>query len=233
MLKYWTAEIGLQSSYLTHIPNYSFRSNLSLQPENEVVRALESVIYVDNKIVFLKRIEAHLGLRIVDYFTKGYNGLSVEPRLNINYKIHDKQLLNLSYMRVSQNSHLLFTSGSLMSNEVWVPADKGNPTAFSDQLTLGMNGLFLNDMFQAEVNFYFKTMYNLTSYREGYTSLMGDANWRTKLVSNGTGISRGIEFMVRKGFGDWTGFVSYSFARSTRRFPLINNGNKYLFEYNK
>lgn len=136
-------------------------------------------------------------------------------------------------MRVSQYSHLVFTTGDIMNNEVWIPANKQIPAAQSDQYTMGWNGSFANNMFSAEVNLYYKKMSNLSTYREGYSSLMGDENWRSKVESGGRGEAIGAEFLLKKNSGNLTGFLSYAVSNTTRKYPNINSGKEFLFEYNR
>ncbi len=135
--------------------------------------------------------------------------------------------MNLSYIRVTQNSHLLVTTGNIFSNEVWVPSDNRIPPALSDQFSIGWIGSFRQDMFQTELSIYYKTMERLTTYKEGYSNLMGDADWRSKIISRGTGRSMGIEFLLKKTFGEWTGFASYSWSHTTRQYPELNSGREY------
>lgn len=233
LLKAWTLDAGLQASLLHHSPNDFYQSNLTQQSEIEKLRALESALYLDNKIALTSNIEANLGARLVNYSTTEYSHFSFEPRININIGISDQHQLNLSYMRVTQNAHLLVTSGSIMSNEVWVPADSRTPPALSDQLSVGWNGSFHQNMFQTELSVYYKTLEHLTTYKEGYTNLMGDADWRSKIISGGTGKSVGVEFLIRKVIGDWTGFASYAWSSTTRQYPDINGGKEYQFEFNR
>jgi len=233
VFKNWSADAGLQLSLFTHVPNNTYQSNQLIQTANEQLKTLESALYLDNKIVLLKRVEANLGLRLVNYSTSGYSGFSMEPRVNITLDVTEKHKLNLSYMSVTQNSHLLVTTGNIFSNEVWVPSDSRIPPARSDQFSFGWNGSFHQDMFQTELSIYYKTMEKLTTYKEGFTNLMGDADWRSKIISGGFGKSMGVEFLVRKTFGDWTGFASYSWSHTTRQYPELNGGHEYVFEFNR
>ncbi|MBN2521591.1 MAG: carboxypeptidase-like regulatory domain-containing protein [Bacteroidales bacterium] len=233
VLKEWAIEFGLQSSLLLHMPNYTYLSNQAEQQPTKLIKSLESAIYFDNKITLLSNSEAILGMRIVNYSTQDYTDFSIEPRVKLNIAINSNQTLNLSYMKVTQYSHLIFTTGNIMNNEVWIPANKQIPAAFSDQYTLGWNGSFVNNMFTAEMNVYYKKMFSLSTYKEGYTSLMGDENWRLKIETGGKGNAMGAEFLIRKNFGKWTGFTDYSISNATRQFPNINKGKEYLFDYDR
>lgn len=231
--KNWIIDFGLQSSLLSYLPNDTYLSNKDLQQPVDKTNSLETALYADNKITFLSSHAAILGVRIVNYTTKNYTSFSFEPRININIDIASDHTMNASYMKVAQYSHLVFTTGDIMNNEVWIPANKQIPAALSDQYTLGWNGGFLNNRVTTEVSLYYKKMYNLSTYREGYTSLMGDENWRSKVETDGRGDAIGAEFLVRKSIGKWKGFISYSISKTTRQFPNINSGREYLFEYDR
>jgi len=228
-----TVDFGIQSSLLKFVPNETFLSNLNIQRSFDKINSLESTLYADNKIVFFNTHSAVIGMRVVNYLTKGYSAFSFEPRLNLNFTINSNNILNITYMRVSQFSHLVFTTGSIMNNEVWIPAGKKILPAKSDQYTLGWNGNYFDGKFSSELTLYYKNMYNLSTFKEGYTSLMGDESWASKVESGGKGESVGAEFFIRKNSGKLTGFISYSLSKTTRQYPNINKGQKYLFDYDR
>jgi len=229
----WNLKYGLQSSYLLHIPNYSYQTNTSSQGVNERINSLESALYFENKVNIYNKIDARFGARLVNYFTKDFSNTAFEPRLSFNIKLHNKHSVNLTYMNVNQYAHLVFTAGDIMSNEVWIPAGKQIAPAKSNQYSIGWNSYFYDEMYEAKVSLYYKNMNNLSTYKEGYTSIMGDANWRSKVETDGSGIAKGVELFIKKNYGDYTGFLSYSFTNATRKFPNINQGVEYLFEYDR
>jgi len=233
LLKGWSIETGMQASYLTHTPNAFYQFNELLVSEDARIRAFEPSLYLDNRFDLAGHLVADLGARLVYYNTEGLSRLSLEPRARVNFNFLAGQQLHASYQRVSQNEQLLFTAGNIMNNEVWVPAMPGIEPARSDQYTTGWSGNFRNESYSAEITCYYKTMSHLATYREGYTSLMGDTDWRSKVVTGGTGTSYGIEVMLKKNYGDWTGFVSYAWSHSTRQFPQINKGEKFVFDFDR
>ena len=229
----WLIEFGLQTSFLRIIPNDTYMSNRDVQQSVIINNSLETALYADNKITFLNNSSVIPGIRIVNHTTKAYSGFSFEPRLNLNIAVTKNNILNASYTRVTQYSHLVFTTGSIMNNEVWIPAGRKIPAAKSDQYTLGWNTGIKDNSYTTEINMYYKNMHNLSTFREGYTSLIGDENWISKVETGGIGESAGIEFLIRKNSGNWTGFIGYVLSKTTRQFPNINNGEKYIFDYNR
>lgn len=229
----WIVELGLQVSYLRFKPNDTYGSDRTFAQSPDITNSMENALYFDNKIHLFRKGLFSPGLRIVNYITKDYTGFSLEPRLDFTFEIAPGHSLNASGVKVSQFSHLIFTAGDIMNNEVWIPAGKKIAPAKSEQFSIGWKGEYMKGMFSTELNLYYKNMYNLSTYREGYSSLTGDNNWITKIESDGKGKSSGIELMLKKNSGDWTGFASYAFTRSIRQFPSINNGKVYVFDYDR
>ncbi|MBK7132330.1 MAG: TonB-dependent receptor [Bacteroidales bacterium] len=229
----WFADFGIQSSWLSLIPNETYNSTQAVQYPTEPVNSLETAIYADNKFILKDKWSVTPGFRFINHLTRGFPDLSFEPRLNADLRFSENHSISFSYMKVSQYSHLVFTTGSIWNNEVWIPSGKKIPPAKSDQLTIGWNGSFMSGKFSSELSLYYKDMYNLSTYKDGYTSLMGDENWISKVETGGKGRSTGIEVLVKKNSGNWTGFISYVYSLTTRQFPNINDGKQYMFDYNR
>lgn len=233
LLRRWSVNFGLQASHYTHLPNHTSRSGQSDRPEYDRIHSLESAIYLDNEFRLPYNSVVNLGGRIVRYGTKEFSDLSFEPRLRVSAGISRTQTVNLSYMKVNQYAHLLFTQGSIMNNDVWVPANAAIPKAFTDHYSVGWTGSFLKERWQLSLDAYWKRLHQLSTYKEGFTSLKGDADWRSKIVSGGVGTAKGVEVMLKKGQGAWTGFLTYALSNTRYRFPQINGGRSYLFEYDR
>jgi hypothetical protein len=206
----WNMDFGLQSSYFRHLPNSITISNQDRQGLDAVTNSLETGIYMDNNWTIGRILQLRAGARGVGYLSSDLSRFSLEPRVNLDINLTRNHTLNISYMEVTQFSHLLFTSGSINNNEVWIPSDKDISPASSRQVSAGWRASFNEGMFDAEVNVYHKTLENLATYREGYVNLMGDGNWKAKVESGGTGEAWGAEFFLRKNKGKWNGFLSYT-----------------------
>jgi hypothetical protein len=233
LFRNWGVDFGLQSSYLRFNPNKIKASSNTTAIGAEPINALESAVYAESKWELLKTLQLRLGARAVSFATPNYSNFRVEPRANIDIKLGENHSLNLSYMGTNQFSHLLFTQGNIMSNEVWVPADKDISPASSKQVSGGWRGFVNKGMFDVEVSAYHKTLTNIATYREGYSSLMGDGQWRSKVETGGEGEAYGVELFLRKTRGNWTGFVGYTWSKATRRYDNINNGRTFTFEFDR
>lgn len=233
LLPNWTLHAGMQATLLLHSPNTMVSSTQIENFGEPTITSTESALYLENHIKFLSVFELQAGVRSVVFANNGFSHIGLEPRLSLDLKLNSNNKFNCSYMQASQYSHLLFTSGEVNSNEVWVPSGADIPNASTSQLAVGWKGNFANGMFDAETSIYSKNLSNLANYREGYTNLMGDGFWRNKVVTGGKGKVIGAEVLVRKNYGNWLGFIGYTWSRTTRQFSEINNGIEYLFEYDR
>ncbi len=107
-------------------------------------------------------------MRLSNFSNMGENFTEIEPRINLSYLFNSNQSLNINYMRVSQNSHLVYAQTQLLKREVWLPATSELPPEIANQYSLSWNGNFGNAKYSAETNFYYKKMEQLVTLKEGY-----------------------------------------------------------------
>lgn len=229
----WSVKAGLQPSLLIHSPYVYNVVGIDTINEQSKISTLQTALFLDNKLKLSKNIELNLGLRAVNYSTTSSSDSWLEPRVSIITGLNPNHKLNLTYMQVRQNSHLLHTTGSIMNNEVWIPATKDIPSAQSWQSSVGWMGQFMDDMFSTELNVYYKEMSNLATYKEGYINLKGDIDWPSRIETGGKGTSYGVEFFIKKNYGNWSGSLGYAWSHTTRQFDNLNYGKEYLYEYDR
>ncbi|MBP5797464.1 MAG: carboxypeptidase-like regulatory domain-containing protein [Bacteroidales bacterium] len=226
-----TLECGVQSSFLTYQPNHFFSSNIS-SVFSDISRVFENSFYLDNKLMFGSWADGSLGLRICSYVNGDYHHFSLEPRLRWSFHIAQTSI-NLTATRVTQNSHLMMTPGSIMNNEIWIPADGRVHSAWSDQVSIGWQRGFHDGHINVQVDAYCKLLNDLATYREGASILVGDSDWHSKVESGGEGKSYGIETLIKFDYGTIGGYLGYTYSHTTRQFNHINNGKEYVFEYDR
>ncbi len=228
----WNINYGFQLSYLLHNPNEQDISGKTSR-SYEKIKSFDAGLYFDNTIDIFQKVRIDAGGRVNIYTSENYNNFSFDPRIATYIQIAKNNTISASYMQVQQNTHLLFTQAQIMNNEIWIPANKETPSASAEQISLNWKATFIENKYTAEANIYYKKMNNLATYKEGYNSLKGDANWKSKIESNGVGTAKGIELLFKKVRGKYTGFISYALSNSTRKYPEINNGKEFLFDFDR
>lgn len=234
VLPIWLTKFGLQSSILNHTPNALEQIGVFDSYNQNSINSVQSAIFIENKIDPLKNIKLNIGLRTVYYSIKEFSTLCFEPRFDMSIDLPTHHKLNLSYMHVTQNSHLLFASGnSIMATEVWIPATQQILPSSSKQVSMSWSANILNNMISTEIGVYYKHMSSLATYKDGYIDLKNNRDWQSIVETGGKGTSYGIELFIKKNYGTWTGSFGYDYSHTTRKFDKINNGIEYFYEYHR
>ncbi|MDR0368556.1 MAG: TonB-dependent receptor [Bacteroidales bacterium] len=227
----WEMQFGGNVSLLSALPSYVYATNQN-QTKKRYTHAFQTNLYWEN-IINWKKIKLIAGVRGVDYLTKDYTHFSFEPRANIRVCVAKNNYIHLSYSKISQQTHLLMSSGTLFQNETWIFSNKSVLPAYAHQYTVGWQGTFLKDILFSEITVFYKTMCHLATYKDGYSSLIGDENWENRIAPDGKGKSFGCEFLLKAAYGKWNGFVAYTLSKTTRKYPLVNQGKIFLFDYDR
>lgn len=162
---------------------------------------------------------------------KFYHGL--EPRLSARFLLPDKSSIKAGYSYNYQYVHLTSLSAVSLPTDIWYPStDKAKPE-IGWQASIGYFRNFMNDMFETSVEIYYKEMDNMIEYKEG--AVPGDeVNDNTdNLLVYGKGWAYGIEFFIKKSVGKFTGWIGYTWAKTDRKFPDLNEGNLYPAKYDR
>ncbi|GAA3629065.1 TonB-dependent receptor [Flavivirga jejuensis] len=157
---------------------------------------------------------------------------NLEPRASLAYQLNESSSVKAGYSRSAQYIHLLSNTTSVTPLDVWTASGKYIKPQLSDQYALGYFRNFNNKKYSLEVEGYYKTTDNRIDYIDG-SNLIGQNNIETEVL-NGEARAYGLEFLVRKNEGRFTGWVSYTLSKAEQRTlggtaggPGINNGDWY------
>lgn len=158
-----------------------------------------------------------------------YSGL--EPRLAFTYMLNDLSSLKGSYTHTAQFITLAQNSSSGTPLNIWFPASPNVKPQLCDQFSLGYFRNFANDMYEVSGEVYYKNFRRLIDFRDHAELFLNQ--YLEGELRRGNGYSYGIETLLRKNEGFFTGWISYTYSRSFRKVPEINNGKKYPSLYDK
>jgi hypothetical protein len=226
---------GLKQSYNYFIPE-SEEIHLTTQEESHNLQdltMLESSFYLEAESYLGRYIGINAGLRSGNFFTDDTSFFSLQPRILLNLPFNSSMSIKLSYSRMVQNVHLLAYSGMGLSSDLWLPITRKLVPENSDQYVIGFVENFSEKGFELSIEAYYKDMYNLIDYKEGYNTIRGSNDWQDHIETGGHGRSYGIEFLLQKISGRSTGWISYTLSRTTRQFENINEGKEYPFTYDR
>lgn len=149
----------------------------------------------------------------------------LEPRVSMSFILSEKNSLKLAYNRNSQFLHQLSNSTSSSPTDIWVPSTNNVKPQIADQIALGYYRNFYDNMYSLTTEVYYKHLANQIDYRNG-ANLFLNTEIEGGLVY-GKGQTYGLEIQFQKRKGKFTGWISYTLARSLRQFDDINGGKKF------
>lgn len=149
----------------------------------------------------------------------------LEPRISLSYILSEKNSIKIAYNRNSQFLHQLSNSTTSSPTDIWVPSTNNVKPQIADQIAMGYYRNFKDNMFVLTTEIYYKHLSNQIDYRNG-ANLFLNEEIEGGLVY-GKGRTYGLEIQFEKRKGKFTGWISYTLARSLRQFDEINGGKEF------
>ncbi len=224
--------------------------------------ALENALYISNEQKISDRFTVQYGLRLSHFQQIGEGEVNIyqnpealkkneiietkeykkgdkigdafvhlEPRLGMKYTLGRHNSVKSSFNRMVQNLHLITNTQSPTPLDIWLPTSTYIKPLIVDQVSVGYFHNLNNNMWEASLELYYKNMQNVLDYREGAELFLNNAI-ETELL-HGKGESKGLELLMKKSKGQLTGWVGYTWSKTSRKINGINNGNWYPSSYDR
>lgn len=229
---------GIQNTFHVFKPyNYTLTTNDPSTPDvaySSRQLSPESRVYVEDNIDLSDRWFLSTGAQLAYIYSDTRPYWAFEPRFLSKYALNEKLNLIFAYSRMTQNLHLLSSSGLGLPTDLWIPVTSQIPPGLSDQIGLGMDWQLPDKLpLHITIEAYYKQMKNLAEFKEGAIFFQNGTDWQLSVETGGTGISRGIECLVEKPDGSLTGWISYALSKHDRIFPGLNGGKTFPFRYDR
>ncbi|MBD1431663.1 TonB-dependent receptor [Sphingobacterium sp. DN00404] len=148
--------------------------------------------------------------------------LNVEPRLSASFLLNEQHSIKASYNRIAQNLHQLTNTTASLPTDQYVVSSLNIKPQIADQVAVGYFRNFKDNRYEFSVETYYKHMDNQIDFRNG-ADLQANQYLEGDLLY-GIGRAYGVEAYLRKSTGKLHGWISYTLARSERKFDEIDNG---------
>ncbi|TRZ45407.1 TonB-dependent receptor [Robertkochia solimangrovi] len=169
-----------------------------------------------------------------------------EPRFSFSLLLNEFSSIKGSYTRLAQYLHLLSNTSSPTPLDVWTPSGPFIKPQLMDQFAFGYFREINNSPYTIESEVYYKKLKNRIDYIDGAQLIANEYIERS--ILNGRARAYGLEFMLKKNEGKFTGWLSYTLSKSEQQTPGrgtvtyngytaeetgINNGEWYNTPYDK
>ncbi len=263
-------KIGISSAYTRINPGELVPGNSpSINPQKTNLEySLESALFFEDNLKLSKLFTASLGLRYANFLTLGptdvrtyaadvpissasvtglerfernkivqmYGGF--EPRIGVRYDVSNDASIKIAYNLMRQFVQTVTNTTTPLPTSRWKTADKFIKPQVSQSVSAGWFQNFKQNIYEFSLEGYYRLTNNVLDFKQGANLLLQQFP-ETELLA-GQNRSYGIETMLSKKKGDWTGWLTYTFARSLNKIddPVsqdrrINGGNWFRANYDR
>ncbi len=219
----FTAEVGFWSGVFTFGLTNLFDDQETLDAS---LNSVYTSVYVQNTYRPTTAVTLRGGLR-ANYFEEGAF-FRLAPRLSADYDLTGDLRLQAAYGRYYQFLTLI-TSELFSGFDTWLTTGDGVPPAYGDQFVLGAKADL--GRFDLDVEMYYRTMRDLFELDPSVPDPAGLDY--ADLFHFGDGFAYGFEALLRRHTGRFNGFLAYTWSRTKRRFPDVNEGVYYTPKYDR
>jgi hypothetical protein len=246
---------GLNAIQHSIIPGQLEASSASVFGLNPVTlstnKSLESALFVANDWTITEKLTMSYGVRLSSFsllgndqntYTYNADGDVVdttvyaknaviqtypvfEPRVSFSYVYSKTASLKAAYSRNAQYIHLISNTTTTLPSDLWISSSLNIKPEIADQVSIGWFKNFKQNTYEFNVETYYKSMLNQIDYKNGANLQSNDLIEGELLY--GIGRAYGVEFILKKKTGKFTGWLGYTLSRSERKISGINDGAWY------
>ena len=222
--------VSLDNSFAENLDSLSEQTIETLLGSDPLVSD-EVEAYLENDFEIVPRLYAQLGIRSTCLMVNGGNYWNMQPRGNLKFTPSDRLAIFVSGGRHVQTLHLLSNTGIGLPLDLWVTSTERVPPQTSWQVAGGVQWLS-NEHWTLELEAYRKTMRNLITFEEGVIGNVNATSWQNR-IRFGTGEAQGLEFRAAYVLPSTAIRLNYTYARATRQFPGINDGQPFPYRFDR
>ncbi|MFZ2905092.1 MAG: TonB-dependent receptor [Cyclobacteriaceae bacterium] len=157
--------------------------------------------------------------------------VNAEPRLALLYVLRADQSIKVSYNRMVQNTHLISSGTVPIPFNTWNPSGYYLKPQLADQVAVGYFRNLKENQYEASIEAYYKDMENVTDFADN-AAIFFNEDLSTEF-RQGKSWSYGAELMINKKEGKLTGMVSYTWSKTMRDIPGVNQGEVFKANYDR
>ncbi len=180
--------------------------------------------YGDYSLYITPKLETNIGLR-GNYYNQT-NTLYFEPKVNLRYAIADWVTLKTSWGINNQMISRILRLDLYTSNpDFWILANNDIPVINANQWAGGVHMEF--PIASIDIEAYVSNTFDEVEYLPSLRNFDLEDIGEDQLYATGDNITTGIEVMIEKGFGKYSGWIGYTLSKSINYFKDLNGGDPF------
>ncbi|WP_428330892.1 TonB-dependent receptor [Mucilaginibacter sp.] len=204
--------------------NYTYTQNDTSKLIDQHNMAFLGGAYAELEIDPNNKLHLQPGMRTTWFQPTGK--IYYEPRFSASYVLSDNYTLKAATGQFYQFMNEVTREDVVNGNRnFWVLANNSNiPVSMSRHFMGGIS--YENDQFLIDVEGYYKTLSGLTQYSIRQTGFEPRSGGTTSIEQDfytGSGYAKGIEILLQKKLGRYTGWLGYTLADAENKFAIYGN----------
>lgn len=211
-------ETGIQLNYFAVDYGYSRSDTLTVQDRyNE---NFQGALFLQDNWKITDKLQAITGIRTTYY--QGTEKIYFEPRFSTSYQLSEYIKLNAAVGKYYQFANRIIRDDiESGSRDFWVLSDGETiPVTSAMHYIFGTNYENLNYLFSVEL--FYKDLEGLTEYSMNFIPSFRQMDF-DEFYSTGTGKAQGVEFLVQKKYGKFTGWMGYTLSQVKYKFDIYGD----------
>lgn len=239
-----TLDFGISSiRYSLYPGNYRPLGDSSLVTKNEVEaeQALESAVYISDRLNLSPDLSLEAGIRYsyfnylgpkqvnqyapglpktednqtgTVFYDKGkfiHSYAGPEYRLSARYQLSGSASIKAALTTTRQYIHMLSNTTAISPTDIWKLSDPNIKPQEGEQVSLGFYKNLKSNTIETSVEIYYKRIRNYLDYKSG-AQLVLNHHIETDVMGT-KGKAYGVELLLRKTAGKLNGWISYTYSR--------------------
>lgn len=156
---------------------------------------------------------------------------SMDFRFSSRYQVDETKFVRGSFSHNNQYINKLTPSSLGLPTDFWVASSSEISPQKGNEISFGYFQSFCDGMFELSSDVYYRNMNNVTEFNQNF--IENDNVVFSDKVFYGKGRSYGLEILLKKNTGKFTGWLSYAIGKSDRKFSGINDGKVFPSKYDR
>jgi ferric enterobactin receptor len=181
-------------------------------------------LYSDYSLFITPKLETNIGFR-ANYFNLT-NKVYFEPKINLKYDLLNWLKLKGSWATNNQMISRILRLDLFTSNpDFWILANDDIPVINSNQWAVGVHFDF--PIASIDVEGYVSKTFDEVEYLPSLRNFDLEDKSQDELYASGNNSIQGLEVLIEKGIGKYSGWIGYTLSKSLNYFEDLNGGNPF------
>jgi hypothetical protein len=233
MSSYWTGHelsLGIELNNVLFSPSKfeegDYNEELSVvRPDEEFI--MDYALFVQDEVQLSSKSKLNAGLRF-SLFRNEKTFLSLQPRLNYRYALHENYSFKVSYARMVQNLRSVDNNMQGLGKEFFLCSSELIAPEVSDLIAVGISGEIPDMKFEFSAELYYRRMQDQLYFLYNTMDNVSHLDLQNLVYKNGKGESKGFELGFKyQGINRVIVNGAYTLSRSTMQFDDLNRGNAF------